>query len=279
MSDRIWTRIAAAGGIGDWEGRFPHRKKVKGQVMTVGADIPWFRFLSRWALFTGLVNLGNLLLSIVLFVPGPQASPLPEEYGELVVAISNPALFRLQLDIEIVGWLSLVVFFIAFAAILLPRAPIRGTLLAACGIGQIVGVLGAFIRLEGIPGVAERYMQANQLDRAAVLSSYRDLQAVITSHFSAGILLWSVAFLLVAWVGLARRDFPRWLVVLFGLTGVLGMIVTILYFLTSNEEGQVYILVGVLDALLVVIVFFAVAWTFWRGPRSRNRREASSQVR
>jgi heme/copper-type cytochrome/quinol oxidase subunit 4 len=78
---------------------------------------------------------------------------------------------------------------------------------------------------------------------------------------------------------LATRGFPRWLVILIGLTGVLGMIVTILYFLTSNEEGQVYILVGVLDALLVVIVFFAVAWTFWRGPRTRNRREASSQVR
>ena len=64
-----------------------------------------------------------------------------------------------------------------------------------------------------------------------------------------------------------------------GLTGVLGMIDTILYFLTSDEEGQVYILVGVLDALLVVIVFFAVVWTFWRGPRTRARREASSQVR
>jgi heme/copper-type cytochrome/quinol oxidase subunit 4 len=270
--------LAAGRHRSDWKGRFPLRKKVKGQLMTVDADIPWFRFLSRWALFTGLVNLVNLLLSIVLFVPGPQASPLPEEYGELVVAIRNPALFRFQLDIEIVGWLSLVVFFIAFAAILLPRAPIRATLLGACGIGQIVGVLGAFIRLEGIPGVAERYMQAKH-DRAAVLSSYRDLQAVITSHVSAGVLLYSVAFLLVAWVGLATRGFPRWLVVLIGLTGVLGMIVTILYFFTSNEEGQVYILVGVLDALLVVIVFFAVAWTFWRGPRTRNRREASSQVR
>jgi len=83
----------------------------------------------------------------------------------------------------------------------------------------------------------------------------------------------------VAWVGLATRGFPRWLVVLIGLTGVLGMIDTILYFLTSDEEGRAYILVGVLDAFLIVIVFFAVAWTFWRGPRIRNRREASSQVR
>src|SRR5215213_9151403 len=167
-------------------------------------DVRWFRFLSRWAFFTGLVNLGNLLLSIVLFVPGPQASSLPEEYGELVVAISNPALYRLQLDIDIFGWLSLVVLFITLAVILVPRAPVRGTLLAACGIGQIVAVLGAFMRLEGIPALAERYVQAKH-DRATVLSSYRDLQAVITSHFSAGIMLWSVAFVLVAWVGLATR--------------------------------------------------------------------------
>jgi hypothetical protein len=203
-------------------------------------DIRWFRFLSRWALFTGLVNLGNLLLSFALFLPASQASSLPEEYGELVVAISNPALYRLQVVFDIFDWLSLVVFFIAFAVILLPRAPIRGTLLGACGIGQIVGVLGAFMRLEGITGVAERYVQANQLDLAAVLGSYRDLQAVITSHFSAGIFLYSVAFLLVAWVVLATRGFPRWLVVLMGLTGVLGMIDTILYFLTSDEEGQAY---------------------------------------
>ena len=246
--------------------------------MAMDEDVRWFRFLSRWALFAGLVDLGTLLLSVVLFVPGPQASSLPEEYGELVVAFSKPALYRLQVVFDIVGWLTLVVFFITLAVILVPRAPIRGTLLGACGIGQIVAVLGAFMRLEGIPAVAERYVQAKH-DRAAVLSSYRDLQAVITSHVSAGVLLYSVAFLLVAWVGLATRDFPRWLVVLIGLTGVLGMIVTILYFFTSNEEGQVYILVGVLDALLVVIVFFAVAWTFWRGPRTRNRREASSQVR
>ena len=246
--------------------------------MAMDEDVRWFRFLSRWALFAGLVNLGTLLLSFALFVPGPQASSLPEEYGELVVAISKPALYRLQVVFDIFAWLSLVVFFITLAVILVPRAPIRGTLLGACGIGQIVAVLGAFMRLEGIIAVAERYVQAKH-DRAAVLSSYRDLQAVIFSHFSAGILLYSVAFVLVAWVGLATRDFPRWLVVLIGLTGVLGMIVTILYFLTSNEEGQVYILVGVLDALLVVIVFFAVAWTFWRGPRTRNRREASSQVR
>jgi hypothetical protein len=270
--------LAAGRPRGDWKGRFPLGKKVKGQVMTVDGDIRWFRFLSRWALFAGLVDLGTLLLSIALVVPGPQASSLPEEYGELVVAISKPALYRLQAVFDIFAWLSLVVFFITLAVILVPRAPIRGTLLGACGIGQIVAVLGAFMRLEGIPAVAERYVQAKH-DRAAVLSSYRDLQAVIFSHFSAAILLYSVAYVLVAWVGLATRGFPRWLVVLIGLTGVLGMIDTILYFLTSNEEGQAYILVGVLDAFLIVIVFFAVAWTFWRGPRSRNRREASSQVR
>jgi len=244
--------LAAGRHLGDWKGRFPLGKKVKRQVMTVDGDIRWFRFLSRWALFAGLVDLGTLLLSLVLFVPGPQASSLPEEYGELVVAISKPALYRLQADFDIVAWLSLV--------------------------GQIVGVLGAFMRLEGITAVAEGSVQAKH-DRAAVLSSYRDLQAVIFSHFSAAILLYRVAFVLVAWVGLATRGFPRWLVVLIGLTGVLGMIDTILYFLTSDEEGRAYILVGVLDAFLIVIVFFAVAWTFWRGPRIRNRREASSQVR
>ena len=73
--------------------------------MAMDEDVRWFRFLSRWALFAGLVNLGTLLLSIVLFVPGPQASSLPEEYGELVVAISKPALYRLQAVFDIFAWL------------------------------------------------------------------------------------------------------------------------------------------------------------------------------
>jgi hypothetical protein len=238
--------------------------------MTVDGDIHWFRFLSRWALFAGLAELGLILLSILWMPPASQASSLPEQYGELAEAIANPTFYRLDVLLDMAVWLGLGGFFIALAVILLPRAPIRGVLLAACGVGQLLGVLGTFVRLD-IIGVAERYVRANH-DQASLLSSYRDLQAVIGSHFDAGALLWSVAFVLVAWAGLAMTEFPRWLVVLVGLTGVVGMIDMVLYFVTGDFHLEF------LKFSLILIVFFAVAWAFWRGPRSRDRREASPRV-
>jgi phosphotransferase system glucose/maltose/N-acetylglucosamine-specific IIC component len=86
-----------------------------------------------------------------------------------------------------------------------------------------------------------------------------------------------VAFVLVAWAGLAMAGFPRWLVVLVGITGIIGIIETLVYFVTS-AENEVYLLLLILDASLILIVFFAVAWAFWRGPRSRDSREASPRV-
>ena len=44
----------------------------------------WFRFLSRWALLAGFVNLGLLLAFIIVVAPASQNNPLPEDYLELI---------------------------------------------------------------------------------------------------------------------------------------------------------------------------------------------------
>lgn len=224
----------------------------------------WYRFLSRWALFAGIAELVLLVLAILWFLPATQDSPLAEEYGELVAASSNPTLYRLLVVFDIAVWVALGGFFITLGVILASRAPVRGTLLAACGVGQIAGVLGAFTRLEGMSSVAERYVELDR-DQEAVLESYLNLQAVISSQFNAGALLWSVAFLLVAWVGLTMTEFPRWLVILIAILGLVAIIDIILYFLS----GDFYL--DLLKFPLLPIVFFAVAVAFWRGPRSRVR--------
>jgi hypothetical protein len=54
----------------------------------------WFRFFSRWSLFTGLVGLG-LFLAFVIGVFGPnQNSRLSQDFIELVAASKNPIASR-----------------------------------------------------------------------------------------------------------------------------------------------------------------------------------------
>lgn len=108
-------------------------------LVGAGEDRRWFGFLSRWSLFAGVVYLGLLLVMIFGVMPASQNSPLPEEYFELGAAIENPAVFRLAIALDVADWLALGGFFVAFAAIFISRAPVRGVLVAACGVGQVLG--------------------------------------------------------------------------------------------------------------------------------------------
>src|SRR5262245_34682585 len=106
-------------------------------------DARIIRFLARWTLIAGLVSLALLLAFSIFVLPAAQNSPLPQDYVELVAAIHTPALYRLTITLDMAGWLMLGGFFITLAAVLAGRAPLRATLLAACGMGQVVGLLGA----------------------------------------------------------------------------------------------------------------------------------------
>jgi len=223
-------------------------------------DTRWWRFLARWSLLAGLVDLGLLLAFSFVVFPAAQNSLLSEEYFELVAAAHNPALYRLTIALDVTGWLALSGFFITLAAILIRRAPIRGAFLAACGIGQVAGAIGAFIRLTGTTALAGRYVTAAPDQQAALLQSYLDLQLVVSAHFATGALLWGTSLVLAASIAWSLTQFPRWLAIVIALPGIIELPKSILQIVTGMDLGFLILL----ELPLLMVAFFAVAGVFWR---------------
>ncbi len=224
----------------------------------------WFGFLSRWSLFAGLAVLGIFLTFGLGVGPAGQGSPLPQEHSELWAAINSPAAYRLFVTFDIAVWLAYGGFFVTLAAILIRHAPIRATLVAICGVGQLLGMTGAFMRLHGTTDLAARYAGAAPEQQEALLQSNLDLWYIVGAHFGAGAMLTRAALLLAAWAVWSMPGFPRWLVVLIALPGVVGLTQTVLDLTT----GLFVFPILLLQLLLSMLVFFTVAWTFRRKPRS-----------
>ena len=223
-------------------------------------DARWFRFLSRWSLVAGLVALGLFLAFFIAILPASQNSSLPAEYSELVAASQRPLLYRLTIILDVSVWFGLGGFFLALAAIFARRTPIRGMFVLACGLGMVVGVVGAYARVLGTTDLAARYLTAPAAEQASLLRSYLDLQLTIGAHFGAGALLWSTALLLVASVTWSMAEFPRWLTVGLGLPGIIMLPKQVLELVTGADLGVVFF-----PAFILLIgAFFALAWVFWR---------------
>jgi hypothetical protein len=223
-----------------------------------------FRFLSLWAVFAGIMDMVMYVIYPILS-SGSDGSLLPQEYDELMWAINRPALYHIAITLDVLGWLTLGVFFLALTAILIRPAPIRGALIAGCAAGQLVGCAGAFVRLNGISDLATHYARVAPDQQAALLRSYADLQLIINSLFTAGGTLWAIALLLVASVLWSRAEFPRWLTGLIALPGLLNLISNIVGMVTG---AQLPFLIEILGLMLLTPMEFAVAWVFWRRVRT-----------
>jgi len=224
------------------------------------ADTPWFRFLSRWSLVAGLMILSLLVLGITAVLPASQGGALPAEYSELVAATSNPALYRLFAAFDMAVWLGLGGLFVTLAAIFARVAPIRSALIRACGIGQVMGIFGAVMRLFGITDLAARYASAAPDQQAALLRSYLDIQLVLNCAFRAGSMLWGAAFVLAATIAWSNAAFPRWLAALLAVPGILVLSSHISVILTGVEFG--FLLLPGLT--LIAVSFLTLAVVFWR---------------
>jgi len=99
-----------------------------------------------------------------------------------------------------------------------------------------------------------------QDQQAALLQSYLDLQRVVFAHFNAGALLWGIALVLAASVAWSMAEFPRWLTVLIALPGLVEVPKSVIQIVTGADLGFLILLEGP----LLMVVFFAVAWVFWR---------------
>ena len=220
----------------------------------------WFRVLSRWSLVAGLMIVSLLTVAITVVLPASQRSTLPAEYGDLVAAASNPALYRLFAAFDMAVWLALGGLFVTLAALFARVAPIRSAFIRVCGIGQVMGFFGAVVRLAGITDLAARYASAAPDQQAALLLPYLNLQLVLNCAFRAGSMLWGAAFVLAATVAWSSLAFPRWLAVLLAVPGILILSSAISFILTGVEFGFL-LLPGL---VLLIVNFWSLAALFWR---------------
>jgi hypothetical protein len=225
-----------------------------------GEDRNWSGFLARWSLFAGVAVLALMVTFLAGVLPAAQSSDLPQRYFELGAAIENPAVYRLTISLDIALWMALGGFLVALGALVYRRAPVRGGLVVACGAGQLSGVIGAFMRLNGTSGTAGLYEGASADRQEALLQSYSYMQSAVFSHFNAGSLLWGMALLLAASAIWSAGGYPRWLVVVIALPGLLRLPVSVAEIATGLDLGFVILP----QSLLLIVAFLSVFLTFRR---------------
>jgi hypothetical protein len=227
----------------------------------VAEPVCWLRFLPRWSLMVGLVTL--TLPIVFLGGVGQQASDsaLGAEYVELMQAVRSPGMFRVGWTLDAVIWLMLGGSLLALAGIQRRHAPIRATFIAACGIAQLFGALGSFLRLNGISDLAARYVPASPDRQVVLLESYLHLWRVIHSSNHIGVLLQGAGFFLAAWGVFSLRGFPRWLAVWLALPGLLAIAQFVL-FAAGAPFLHVLNIIGVIAGNIALN--FAMTVALWR---------------
>lgn len=238
-----------------------------------GDSARWLHLLSRIA---GLIVLWGVIALPVYFVGiGFQASDnaLGAEYAELMQAVRSPALYRVFMVFDGLGWLLMGVTLLTLAVLVRHHTPIRGLLIAACGIGTLAGSLGGFMRLHGISDIAAQYATAAPARQAVLLQSFLDIERVINSQFLAGNLIVGIGFLLAATSLWSLAGFPRWLAAWYLVPGLLPLIQFVSW--ASGAPFNLFLLMGHIFIGLLALNA-AVALTFWRTAPTRVSAPASA---
>ena len=220
----------------------------------------WLRFLSRWALATVVMALGLLAVYLGGIGFSPADNALGAEYSDLLQAVRAPNIYRLAMTFDAGGWLMMAGGVVTLAIILMRSAPIRAMLVAACGIGLVVGVIGGAVRLVGISDLAVHYSAASPAQQAALLPSALSLYEIFGTLFVVGDVLAAAAYLLLASVALAQAAFPRWLTGWFALAGVLALLQAI-----TSAVGAFSFPILLLTVVVGILgLNAAIAVAFWR---------------
>jgi hypothetical protein len=227
----------------------------------------WFRFLSRWALLTGLNYLGLILAILILVIPASGNNPLPETYFELVAAMRAPITYRLTIALDITAWLALGGLLITFAALSIRHSPIRSAFITACGVGLVSGFIGACFRLAGTSTLATEYLTATQQQQTLILQSYTELLRLINILFSAGGLLGGIGLLLAAISAWGKYQFPRWSTALLAFSGVLHLAKAAIELTTGADLGPVALLANI----LIITSLLTIAVVSWNVPEDQTQ--------
>lgn len=227
------------------------------------ADDRWAVLGSRAAIVAGLLFVGLItLLSMIMAQMPPTGQP--EAYDELFWAIHGRHLYSLAIVFDLLIWILIGIVLVAFAALTFQRAPVRAGLIAGTGVGQVVGVIGATLRLVGTTELAQQYVQVAGLQQAAVLQNFDHLSMMIGVHFTVGSLLWSLGLMLMASSILTSKARLRWLPVLLIATGVTNIAQEILAFAAPDQLPPMSFLLVI---MMLMATLFGLGSRFWKGAR------------
>ena len=221
----------------------------------------WLHFLARVALVIVLWGLIALPVYFVGIGFQPSDSALGAEYAELMQAVRSPALYRVFMVFDGLGWLLMGLTLLSLAMLVRRHAPIRALLIAACGIGTFTGSLGGFMRLYGISDIATQYANAAPAQQTVLLQSFLDIERVINAHFLAGNFIVGLGFLLAATALWSFAGFPRWLAAWYFIPGILPLL-QFVNVASGAPFNFVLLMAHIFIGLLALNA--AVALTFWR---------------
>src|SRR5207244_12158234 len=142
-------------------------------------EAPWLKFLSRWALAYGLYQVATLLAfaTVIGFdVFGP---------GAFGAAARDPATFRIAAGIDLTAWLWIGGTLLIFAGLFARSAPIRAAFLAACGIGQLAGLVGGYTMLVVLGDLGAGSAAAAPDQQAALAAASGRVLSSTMAHFGA----------------------------------------------------------------------------------------------
>jgi hypothetical protein len=152
---------------------------------------------------------------------------------------------------------------LAFAGLFARSAPIRAAFLAACGIGQLTGLLGGYTMLVVLGDLGARSAAAALDQQAALAAASEPVLSSMIAHYGAGQLLYGIGYLLVASVALRLASLPRWIGAWFAVYGTYAVTNQVAYVVTGGiPVPMLFMLFG----LGSILANFALAATFWRRP-------------
>lgn len=236
-------------------------------------ETDWLKFLARWALVTALAVVGLFgAFGMLMAAAGPVAEEADFALVELVGASRSPAAHRLLAALDVLVWLGLGGTLLGFASLFARWAPRRAAVLAACGVGQLIGALGGYMRLGAVNELAARHAAAAPDQQATLVQVYLTVAEIISAHFDIGQLLYGVGFLLLGSVGLSLAGFPRWLAVWLGLSGLWAITAQVAAAAGSTLFESAFLVYAILGLLAPLL---AIALAFWRSPALAPRTVAS----
>jgi hypothetical protein len=178
------------------------------------------QLLSRWALFAVIITLLHMVVHVFMMFQLPKGF-VPSFFN---LEQTVPILFRITYLLFAFSFIALCGTLVVSGAVLAGRAPVKSAILAICGLAQLFGAAGYFIRVIVMPLQGSRHVEAAPVVQQAIFEDASVIGEVTTALTTMGMFFHGIAFLLLAWGTWLLPRFPRWLSIWFVLPGLTGLL-------------------------------------------------------